>query len=392
MTMDGDLSWTAGLYYFHEQGYRDQTRYCDFFGPGGLVGPGSPEIQQSTTTWETDINTDSYAAYAQATYDITANLSATAGLRYSHETKDFDVLAYSIPFVDGGDPYSLFIPDGGFDGNGKESWANTTPSVNLEYKLNDDVMVYISYSEGFKSGGFNGQPDNPNLQAFSPEEVSSYEFGMKGDFFENRVRTTITLFDTDFADLQQQGFSQTGVPITTNAADAHVQGVEVEFEAQLTERWFFGGGFSHVDTEYETFFIEVFDPSIENGPPFRLVDKAGERISLMPKYSANARVSYEQPLSSGALLDWQLDFTTTSDTMTEFDTLWSESYKVFNGSVTLTSSDGQADFSLWVRNINDEQYYRGGGPVPDLNDQISRLGLMGDPRTFGVTLSWRFSE
>ncbi len=86
----------------------------------------------------------------------------------------------------------------------------------------------------------------------------------------------------------------------------------------------------------------------------------------------------------------ELAMVAVSDTITVFDTMWSDSYEVFNGSITWVSPSETWEAGVWVNNITDEEYYRGGGPVPDLNDQITRLGLVADPRTYGVTVRFRF--
>lgn len=389
-TGEGPLTWAGGAFWFHEEGTRAQRRFSDFFGPGGLQGPGSPEVQQSITTHDTAIDTDALAVYGQASYAVNDILSVTGGLRYTWEEKAFSVDASAVPITPGGDPYSLFIPNGDFTTDVAESWDRLTPHVGLEARFSDDLLAYASYSHGFKSGGFDGQPGGPNLEPFRHERVINYEAGLKASFLKNRLQTNLSVFYAEFKDLQQQGFSSTGLPITTNAADARVQGIELEIEARPTENFSISGGLSLLDTEYKDFFIEVFDPTIQGGPPFRLVDKAGERIGIIPKYSFNVRAQYSHPLDSGARLNFGADLAGVSNTITVFNTLWSDAYEVFNARIMWVSPDETWEAGVWVNNITDEEYYRGGGPVPDLFDTIARLGLVADPRTYGVTVRFRF--
>ncbi|MBL4589263.1 MAG: TonB-dependent receptor, partial [Alphaproteobacteria bacterium] len=392
LTMGGKLSWAAGLYWFHEEGTRLQGRYSNFFGPGGLQGPGSPEVQQSISTWDTAITTDALAVFGQASYALTEMFSITGGLRYTYEKKDFTVDTNAVPLTAGGNPYSLFLPNGPFSTQVAESWGRVTPHVGLEAQLDEDIFAYAIYSHGFKSGGFDGQSGGPNLAPFKHERVVNYEIGVKARFFDGKLQTNISAFYADFKDLQQQGFSETGLPITSNAADARVQGLEVEIDVRPLENLTISGGLSLMDTEYSDYFIKVFDPTIVGGPPFRLVDKSGDRIGLTPKYSYNLRVLYAQPLDNGSTVNFQADLVGVSNTITEFNTLWSNSYDVVNARITWVSADESWEAGLWVKNITDEEYYRGGGPVPDLNDQIARLGLVADPRTYGLTIKWRFGE
>ncbi len=392
LSMGGRLSWAGGLYWFHEEGSRLQGRYSNFNGPGGLQGPGSPEIQQSISTWDTSINTDAFAVFGQASFSLTEVFTLTGGLRYTYEKKDFFVDTDAVPLTPGGDPYSLFLPNGPYTANVSESWERVTPHVGIEAQLTQDILAYASYSHGFKSGGFDGQAGGPNIEPFKHERVVNYETGLKAQFLDGKLQTNFSAFISDFKDLQQQGFSETGLPITANAADAQVKGIEVELDARPTENLSMSAGLSYIDTQYKDYFIEVFDPTIQGGPPFRLVNKAGDRIGLIPKYSFNARVMYVVPMGDSGALQFQADMVGVSNTITEFNTLWSDSYETFNARITWLSADDRWEAGVWVRNITDEEYYRGGGPVPDLNDQITRLGLVADPRTYGITVKMRFGE
>ncbi len=123
------------------------------------------------------------------------------------------------------------------------------------------------------------------MEPFKHERVVNYEGGLKATLMDGKLQTNLAVFYSEFKDLQQQGFDASGLPITTNAADARVQGIELEVEARPVENFSISAGLSLLDAEYKDYFIEVFDPTIMGGPPFRLVDKAGERIGLIPKYS-----------------------------------------------------------------------------------------------------------
>jgi len=390
----GALTWTAGLYWFHENAKRNQGRYSDFFGPGGLVGPRSPEYQNSTTMFETGITTNSYAFFGQATYDFTEQLSLTLGGRFTSDKKSFDVNAFATSNVPGGSDYSLFIPNGAFNTSNSETWNRFTPRAVLAYKFNDELNSYLSYSEGFKSGGFDGSPKNAAaVVPFEPEKVKNYEVGLKGRFFDNRLTTDLAAFFIDFTDLQLQGFDPvTGSPITSNAAAAEIKGVELEIAALLGENLTFKLGASILDHEFTDYFIRVFDPTIQGGPPFRTVDKAGDRIGLIPRYNAHVGLRYTWP--SNDYGEWSVsgDWSMADKTTTVFNTLWSNSYDVLDLRLNWEPSQGNWYASLWLKNALDEQYYRGGGPVPDLFDKIARLGLMADPRIFGVTFTWRYQE
>ncbi len=390
----GALTWTAGLYWFHEDADRTQGRYSDFYGPGGLVGPGSPEYQNATTIFETGLKTDSYAIFGQVTWDFTEHFNMTFGGRYTSDKKSFDVNAFATPNVDGGSDYSLFIPDGAFTTSNSETWTQFTPKVVLGYRFSDSLNSYLSYTEGFKSGGFDGGPENAeSVVPFEPEKVKNYELGLKGRFLDNRLSTDFAVFFIDFTDMQLQGFNPvTGTPITNNAAAAEIKGVEFEMSALLGDNLTFNLGASLLDHEFKDYFIRVFDPTIQGGPPFRTVDKAGDRIGVIPEYNAHVGLRYTFPNTSHG--EWSVsgDWSAGDETITVFNTLWSNSYNVVDLRLNWVSELGNWNASLWMKNAFDEEYYRGGGPVPDLYDKIARLGLLADPRIFGVSFTWRYQE
>ncbi|ANO50514.1 TonB-dependent receptor [Woeseia oceani] len=390
---DSALSWTAGLYWFHEKGDRNQSRYSDFFGPGGLVGPGSPEIQDSTTTFIQEIETDSYAVFGQADYRLNDRWSINLGGRYTEETKDYDIDAYAVANQPGGSNYSLFIPDGAYTASDQKTWSEFTPKVSVQFSLTEDVNTYLSYSEGFKSGGYNGSPDNAaGVVPFEPEQAESIEFGMKGQFFDKSMSANIAYFMTDFTDMQLQGFDPvTGSPITNNAAASEISGFEIEVSGVIGEGFRYNIGGSWLDHQFTRYAIEVFDPTIQGGPPFRLVDKSGDRIGLIPEYNYHVGLSYEWQLASGSSLTLGADLSGTDETITVFNTLWSNAYDVVDMRLAWDSGENW-NAALWVRNLTDEVYYRGGGPVPDINDTISRVGLVADPQIFGVSFGWNFGE
>ncbi len=391
---DGELSWTAGVYYLHESADRNQSRYSDFFGPGGLVGPGSPEYQDSTTTFGTGIKTNSYAIFAEVSYDFSERTSLTLGGRYTSEKKSYDVNAFAVANQPGGDPYSLFIPGGDFMASNSETWKKFTPRVVLAHKFSDELNSYLTYSEGFKSGGFDGSPENAAaVVPFQPEKARNYEFGLKGRFLNNHLSTDLAVFYIDFKDLQLQGFDpETGSPITSNAAAAEIKGAELEVAALLGDSFTVNLGASYLDHQFKDYFIRVFDPTIQGGPPFRTVDKAGDRIGLIPEYNVHAGFRYSWPLVAGGELAFSGDLSMADETITVFNTKWSNSYAVLDLRLNWLAAQGNWGASLWLKNALDEEYYRGGGPVPDLHDKIARLGLLSDPRIFGVSVTWRYRE
>ena len=117
------------------------------------------------------------------------------------------------------------------------SITETTPYLNLAYRWSEDVMTYVTYSEGFKSGGFTQRvfPPLPATPSFRPEFVKSYEAGAKITGFDQRLRFNAAAFFTDYTDLQV--LALIGVaPTTQNAAEAEIQGFELGAERAAGRR------------------------------------------------------------------------------------------------------------------------------------------------------------
>src|SRR5690606_17193934 len=131
-----------------------------------------------------EIDIKSYAAFGQASYDLTTQLSFTVGARYSYEKKDYRL---SHVKVNSGVP--IFI------GSVGDTWKSFTPMGSIDYKWTEDLLTYASVSRGFKSGGFNGRPINEgSVSAYDPEYVTAFEVGVKSDWLNRRLRVNISAF------------------------------------------------------------------------------------------------------------------------------------------------------------------------------------------------------
>ncbi|MFC3052161.1 TonB-dependent receptor [Kordiimonas pumila] len=400
LSLDGKFHFTGGLYFFRETGQRNHQIYLNARIPSsavgdsdnpddGLIGPGSPDWQNSTAYFLQDITTNSFAIFGEATYDLTDALSLTLGGRYTIEKKEFSVDVSSEAEIAGEDDFSLFLPDGAFTAANSKRWSEFTPKATLQYDFSDDTNVYATFSRGFKSGGFNGQIDNPaGLTPFDPEIADNYEVGFKTMLLSNRLQINANVFQVDFNNLQVAGVTAEGLVITSNAANARIRGIEMDFLARPIEGLTLRGGLSLLEAEFVDWTKEEFDPTVIGGPPFVIVDKSGDRLDDTPKYSFFMGADYSWDLSGGSVT-LGADFIAKGSTVTNENTYRGSSYQVVNARLDWQPKE-DLTFSFWVKNLTDEVYYRGGGPVPDLNKFITRVGLVADPRTFGFTVKKTF--
>jgi iron complex outermembrane receptor protein len=350
--LDGELQWIVGLYYFQEEG--DNANILDFvvsnFRSGGHY------------------ENEATAIYAQATWDVTEKLSATLGLRYTDETKEFmpDQVILNNPFQGSGHPQldAPFMQAGGrilpFV-NKEISITETTPMLNLAYQLNDDVMLYATYSEGFKSGGFTqrvfppivagftapaGTPDVDLIPTFDAEFVEVYELGVKYATEDNRLTINAAVFSTQYDDLQVQVFTSVA-PVTRNAASASIDGFELEMQWIPGDGWLINAGLGYVDASYD---------DIDQATTFVAPDSDFERV---PEWTGSLALSKEFALSGGSAVIPRLDIAYRSDFFNDtFNTpeIAQDAYTTVNASVSWLSADEAWRVSVGATNLTDEDY------------------------------------
>ena len=223
--MDGRAFLQTGVYYMDEDNEVDFVDYLDL----GAVGVPVPPSTLFTTLADRVLSntTESFAVYAQADIKVGENGTLTLGARYTDEEKtvDFQGTVNSAGMVAAGIPLS-------------QSEQEITPRIAYAHKFTDNLMMYASATNGFKSGGWNARgSSSAALQAFAPETIWSYELGMRGDWMDGRLRTNITLFYSDLEDLQTTSATPDGQFLTTNAGGLEVPGIEAEITALPSDNW-----------------------------------------------------------------------------------------------------------------------------------------------------------
>ena len=332
------LQWLVGLYYFEED-----TAIIDIVDfPRFLITSGAT-VQNSSS-----------ALFGQFTYDLTDKASLTVGARSSDEELDSivddtnqHVRALLIPRAGGFVPFPLppaegairILPNGVYEADE----SRTEPYVNFAYSWTDGLMGYISYSEGFKGGGFTQRiaPGN-DVFTFGPEFAEVIELGVKWSSLDNRLRVTGALFWTDYKDLQVPVSTRLGGSIE-NASDAEIDGGELELAAALSERWQVAVGLGHLNAAYKNVRPEVRF-SADNILP-----------SVMD-WQANASIIYTAPVASGTVVA-RLDHNYVDehyDNAQNLEGTLLPSWSNFNGAVTFYHSSERWEAALEGRNIADQ--------------------------------------
>ncbi|QIB66502.1 TonB-dependent receptor [Kineobactrum salinum] len=351
------LQWLFGLYYFQEEGFNLNPVYL----PVGAIRSGGL------------YDNDSKAAFFQTTYDMTDRLALAFGVRYTEDSKRFTpdqislgdasasgIFSPTFPLFEG-----FYLPSVGaplaagerlvtFAEFGEE-FDDTNIMLNLSYQWTDNVMVYSTYSEGFKSGGFD-QRFTAFIAAptsFQPETVESYEIGLKSDLFDNTLRLNIAVFHTDYEDLQiiiREGFN----PVTFNGGTADIDGAEVELTWVPTDRWYITGALGYIDARYDELDDSVSSAGTNATPVF-----LDNELVNTPKLSPSLGIAYTFDLGDWATLtprvDWSYHDEQENDAVNTSQ-LHQDSYTLLNAAFFLETNDGRWRSVLAFRNITDEKY------------------------------------
>ncbi|MEO1019413.1 MAG: TonB-dependent receptor, partial [Pseudomonadota bacterium] len=336
-TTAGRFDWIAGLYYFHEDASDRQV--VPFFQPVVATGNGDFVRVPGGFSFSTFISqiTDSYAVFGEGTWHFTEQLSATVGARYTHEEKSL------VSRVEG-----AFVRA---PGTVDQDWNNVSPRAGLEYRFTPNMFGYLSVSQGFRSGGFNGRATSPvPPESYEPEEITAYEAGLKIDSSSGKWRLNMAGYFYDYTDFQ--GFtleSFDGVVIKVgNIAEVDIWGAEFELTGKPHERFAFALSAGHNSHD----IVDV-DPnaSITIRPDTDLVNA--------PEWTAS--VSADVTLWSGNSFDLQFhgDYSYKSRIeffLPNFPEEGQSSYGISNARLAFQPRDSRWRLELSGTNLSDENY------------------------------------
>ncbi len=367
---DDRLNWTAGLYFSDAEGERFAV-YNQAI-PNFMGG----QVRLADRFFHAE--TANQAAFFDATARLTEQFAITAGIRYTEDEKSFNGFRTDRQ---SGASYSA-----------EADWDDTIGRFVLEYFPRDGIMIYGSYSEGYKAGFIADQivPDptvpNGGVFPFNQENVETVELGLRSEWWDNRLRFNFTLFDTDYTDLQVDALSQVPdgmgsfepVRFITNAGDVAMDGWELDFLVAATESLQFDVSMGHLEHE-----IVRLDPTVN----FPITGK----LPRAPEDSWKVGVRYDVNLANGGNIRFGLDHGFT-DTQRSFfgtsNTTWLPEYELTNARVTYAEPNGAWAVALFCTNCSDEWYLRG------QHDNQRQWGgadtLLGKPRMYGLEFNVDF--
>lgn len=385
-SLDGaPVTWIGGLFYFNDHTH---TLLQSFNYPNGVQTPGYGLHSELTTA--------SYAAYAQATKEILSQTNLTLGLRYTRDDKG---LSGATVY---GQTVSASLPP-------EETFDKLTWRFALDHHFTDNLMSYLSYNRGFRSGAYSATSlTNP---AAKPETLDAYELGLKSEWLDRTIRVNASAFFYDYQDLQIR--INVGSPVTAlieNAARAQLYGVDFDFEAQPTRNLRLFAGVEGLHSEYTSFPngtgnypvgvaqlgrdpITTAPPGCEGTPRLGAggistnlqCDLSGNEVINAPKFSASYGLEYTEPTAVGTFSLTLTDKYTGKSFATADNFQVLDAYHSVDASLGWTSINDHYYAKLWGTNLANS-----GRPAQLAFSLNTYEFIPNDPLFFGVTVGLRF--
>ena len=393
-----------------------------------------------TAYTQADVDTETYAVFGDFTFDITEQLSLSAGGRYTWDKRRADILRQN--YLGGGSPLfggagvAFGAPSTNF--NGEREYKKFTPRVSISYKPTPDHNIYASFSQGFKGGGFDPRgvgTNAPDLNgdgirqddeiasflSFAPEQVDSYEVGYKGNFLDGALYVAVAGFYADYKDVQIPGsvactVSVGGVAtpsfcgVVSNAGKARFKGLEFESTARLGrdlmtpgDRLNLSTAVGYIDAEYREYITNI------GGVPTDVA--ANREVQNTPKWTASGTMSYSTPVGAGSLylassVSWR---SKTYQFEIPNPYIDQKGFALWDASIVYTAPDDRWTLGLHGKNLMDKEYKTSGYtfvganavtgaiinnaagfPTPTLGREGTLTAFYGNPRQVFLTGTVKF--
>jgi iron complex outermembrane receptor protein len=327
--------------------------------------------------FELGVETDAAAIFFQSDYTFD-DYTLTTGIRYTDETKDLDALAV----VSGADRVE------------SRDFSNTTYNIALNRQFTEDVMGYVSYSTGFKSGGWSPDCFSPTA-CFLPvdeEKLDAFEIGVRSDWMDNRLRLNATYFFNNYDDLQIAS-TVPGLGFTRfNIDETEISGLEVEMTYAATDSLMIDLTLGTLDAEYASLTLDQASGLTNNGssPGCNGVVsiECAKDLDLKnaPEYKATLGVTHTAELGGGVLTS-RIDFSVEDDSWNLVanapDSALTSVGTIVNARVAYEPDSAEWMVAAWVRNLADHEYSRA-------STATAFSQYASEPLTWGVDLEYRF--
>ena len=435
----GQVDYVAGLYYFNER-VRDDAATPNSMGAIAVLsgptvvgatfvpipfctGAGNPSLGNAVQGCSIDrassVRSRSYAAYSQITWNATEALHITVGGRYTNDKKQGALLfSRGVNYVTS--PATAIA--NGYTPLDK-SWSRFNPMATIAYDFDDKVHGYVKYATGYRAGGASSRTSN--YQAFNPEDVKSYEIGLKADLFDRRARINIAAYmmdrkgsQVDLSTIQPTATGNFNNLVTFNApGTTKIRGVEVDLTVKPTDRLKFDLSYAYTYTDIPAVpvtYREFTSAGVPTGNSTTVLQKF--YVVYTPRNAASGSIDYEIPFAnSDTKVKFHVDanYSQATQSFDQFAVKNDESF-IVNARLSVIDipmmNGPKLNIGLWSRNLfNNQLAYRRDpsnslpsvqstavAGVPNITRIGSVSGILGDygnfnmPRTFGLDASLKF--
>jgi len=342
-----------------------------------------------------------WGIFGDITYQLTDTIRVAAGLRYSKDDKDYTWQTFE-PMIDwpvqqavlnfdpaqtGADPADFF---GRFEDS--DSWNKVTGRLVVDWQFSDQAMTYLSYATGYKSGGFDGQSFASLVRGpFDAEDITSIEWGIKGDFFDNTLRVEAAIFHHELDGRQQSETVKDSPDDPTAAprvisADDEADGIELVVQWNVLDnlRLTALSTYRETDTVADTFFNSAGEPAGGKEPTDDAETEYTLRFDWTPEIAVGSvlvHMDYVFRESPGPLLNQAIFLT---------GPWYFQDQKLLSARVSWQNDNENIEVALWGRNLLDNEYAENpGGFVADTLG-AAHTKFLEDPITYGVDLRYSF--
>ncbi|MEH3107032.1 MAG: TonB-dependent receptor [Sphingomonas fennica] len=368
--LDDRLGYVFGVYYLKEKA-SDIARadIAPGLNPGvALVPPFSPAVFIQNYT-----NNYSIAAYGQLTYQLTDQLGFEVGGRWSKDNKIFTSINTrqrdNVTFI---------------NVTREDDWKDFTPHFGVNYKATDDILIYGSYSRGFKQGGFNGRPlaGPEEVTAYAPETLDTYEAGIKAQIIDRKLTANLAYFHSKYNDIQLT-VNQTPQNFVANAAGGKIDGFEAELVAR-PNRWFNANmSVGYLDARYTSVGQGL-------GPTQILPITLATGFVKAPKWTATVGAEARHEFDGGGIVALRGDLTLYSriyHDVANTPIITDDGYTISNARISYTLPGNAIEVAAFVNNLTNTLYLLSGNASPGFGLAEASYGR---PREWGVSASYRF--
>ena len=333
-----NMDFVSGLYFFNEDGFTSSGPFVfsPFNTPDGLLNDGTTASFGNYGYFDINQETNSYAAYINASYDLSDDLTVGGGLRYSKDKKEADAQFPSFA--------TRKYVSADFDA--------VTWDVNASYQLSNDMNLYGQIQKGYQTGGFPPRPFGGPDQFVSFDETKAinYELGLKGQVHED-ISMMLAVFVTDYTDLALPFSDPTAgggfVTIVENAGESKAQGIELETTIAFTDDFTLRSAIGYLDSE-----ITEVDEGVQG------IGK-GDSPALTPRWTVMLAPSYFVDLSNGGTVAINANYSYRSDMQGQSVYNQSEhieSRELVGFNISYLNPNGDFEVTLYGENVLNEVY------------------------------------